>query len=116
MFDKYEHIVNHLYRPSTLVKGIVKDIICELKSKGYSYGDVIKIDGVGCKVSKINIRSIELEDSHCQLLIHWVPNFHISTLHDPMCSAFILRYNSLKKLLRYVKNNIENKNNSNFIL
>ncbi len=43
------------------------------------------------------------------LLVHWKPNFNISTQSDPFCSSLILRYNTLNKLFNIVKSIIDNK-------
>lgn len=37
------------------------------------------------------------------ILVHWKPNFKISTKNDPYCSALILKYNTLCKLYRIVR-------------
>ena len=84
-----------LYHPSKEVEGIVVRIV-ELLEKHNVNG--VRFDDSSLKLDDLSVRMIEIEDSHSVLLIHWEPNFYISTAQDPFCSAFILTYEELNTI------------------
>ena len=68
----------------------------------------VKVTDVSFKENYLNIgdlsvKTIERENSHSMILIHWFPNHNISTKKDPFCSAFVLKTNELKKIYTEVE-------------
>lgn len=94
-----------LYHPTPKVEALVLKL-CDLFDKPLPNGVTInglRFDSCKLKVCGLIVKSIVREKTHCGVLIHWYPNFTISTTTDPFCSAFILRYNSLQKLYREIE-------------
>ena len=106
MIDKHKIAIMALYQPTQLVISLIDEICKELDKRGYGYGDKFTMPE-GFRIGKpaLTMLSMEREDSHCHLLIHWKPDFKISTKRDPFCSAFILRPNTLKKILKHIRKN-----------
>ena len=106
MISKHEIAIMALYQPTDLVIGLVDEICKELEKQGYGFGKKFYMpEGFTIGKPAITMLSMERENSHCHLLINWKPNFHISTTTDPCCSGFILRPNSLRKILKCLRNN-----------
>ena len=106
MFTEHQMTIMALYKPTSLVIKLVNKICKELENRGYGFGDrffMPKQFTIGKPA--LTMLSMEREDSHCQLLIHWKPDFDVSTSTDPYCSGFILRPNSLMKILNYIQKN-----------
>lgn len=95
-----------LYKPSPNVERLVLEI-CDLFDKPQRNGvtlNEIQFDSNFLKLcGGLNVKKVVRENSHSALLIHWFPRFDISSVSDPFCSAFTLRYNSLMKLKRTVE-------------
>ena len=103
--------VNHLetakllYHPSKKVETIVTNLITLFDTPLPNGVKVTEItfEHNALPLCGLQVKSVEREDSHCAILVHWYPNYSISTTSDPFCSAFILKYNSLQKLYKEVK-------------
>lgn len=76
----------------------------------------------GCFGDKVETTGIRFDDSHLKLggltvkmieidpqifggvLVHWYPNFNISTQSDPFCSAYMLSEEEINIIIKDVKN------------
>lgn len=91
-----------LYRPQKGVEEVV-DKMCDLFDKSSCNG--VRFDST-FKLGGVSVKFVEREHSHSAILVHWEPDFSISTTSDPFCSAYILTldevttlYNKLKETL-----------------
>lgn len=84
----------------------------------------------GCFGDKVETTGIRFDDSHLKLggltvkmveidpmkfggvLVHWYPNFNLSTNNDPFCSAYILNMGEIKKIIRSINKVKEHYQNS----
>jgi len=88
-----------LYNPSAKVIEMTLKIEETMKHKKRT---IVKLPK-SVKLGGLNCTRIELDTQGCGvILVHWEPNFQISTQTDPYCSALILKYNTLCKLLRII--------------
>ena len=105
MRKDYLTIAKTLYKPSPKVEGLVLKL-CDLFDKPLPNGVTITSltfkEGV-LKIGGLSVKELIRGGQHCGIEVHWYPDFTKSTKTDPFCSAFILRYNSLKKLYREVE-------------
>ena len=64
----------------------------------------IRLDSNQLKIGDLNVAMIEVDpqDIGC-ILIHWQPNFNISTHSDPYCSIYMLEEKEIKDVWRYLK-------------
>lgn len=93
-----------LYRPTEKVKALVLELAA-LFDNPLPNGvviDSITFKPRALKIGGLYVKKVEREHSHSAILIHWEPYQGNSNLHDPFCSAFTLRHNSLKKLYREI--------------
>jgi hypothetical protein len=91
-----------LYKPTLKVEGLVLQL-CELFDKPLPNG--VTITSLTFKKGALTLGGLSVKElirggQHCGVEIHWYPNFKLSRQSDPFCSAFVLRYNSLRKLCR----------------
>ncbi len=84
-----------LFEPSKEVEGLVVRIVELLEKHNVNS---VRFDDSSLKLNELTVRMIEVEHSHCVLLVHWEPNPTISTTSDPFCSAFILTYEELNTI------------------
>ena len=50
------------------------------------------------------VKTIEIDPQEIgAILVHWFPNFNISTQSDPYCSIYMLSVNEIKKIHRRLK-------------
>lgn len=88
-----------LYKVTPLKLKLVDELIELIKNNN---DNITKINGV--IIERITVKSIEIDPQEIGgVLIHWKPNFQLSTRRDPYCSAYILHTNSLKKIIRIIK-------------
>ena len=100
--QKDVNVAKTLYSPSEEVMEMVTKI-CELFDK--NNWTIVQIDG---KVSfdDLDVLSLEREDSHSAMLVHWRPDRRYTNQRDPFCSAFILKPYELRILYDYVRDKI----------
>lgn len=83
-----------LYKPTPMAEALVLNIIDLFETK--------KINNLTFQrpyqIGECIVRLLEMEDSFCGLLIHWEPNYKLSTHSDPFCSAFMLDETELMDL------------------
>jgi hypothetical protein len=96
-------IAKKLYKPTEYKLGLV--LMIEFILNRYCNGKV-DLSGKNITVTKdkLAIKTIEVENSHCAILIHYEPNYYYSTNDDPYGSIFTLNTNSIIKILNIIKN------------
>jgi hypothetical protein len=64
----------------------------------------IRIDSNQLKINDLYVQMIETDPQvlGC-ILIHWYPNYKISTQSDPYCSIYMLTEKEIKNIWRYLK-------------
>lgn len=56
------------------------------------------------KIDTLIVKMIEIDPMEFGgVLVHWYPNFNISTLNDPFCSAYMLEENEIKRIINKIK-------------
>lgn len=64
----------------------------------------LRFDSGAFKLGGLTVKMVDLDkQSIGNVLIHWVPDFKISTNSDPFCAIYMLHTNEIKKLLRKVR-------------
>ena len=112
MNEKLLTLERTLYRPTPKVEGLVLKL-CELFDKPLNNGITITYLSFKpnfLKLGDLMVKSIERENSHSAILVHWYPNKTISTKNDPFCSAFILTPKELSKLYDAMKETFKSMN------
>lgn len=98
-----EELRKQIYNPQ---KGVEKVVIkiCQLFDTRKELNKV-RFDHK-FKLGGLTVKSVEREHSHSAILVHWKPDFKVSTTSDPFCSAYVLTlkevnklYNELKKII-----------------
>lgn len=55
------------------------------------------------KLGELQVKMIEIDPQEIGgLLIHWYPNFRISTQSDPYCSAYMLTPREIRRIIKKV--------------
>lgn len=100
-------IREQLYKATPLKLQLVDELISLIKG---CFGNYIKVNGIRFdnrhfQLEGLTVKMIEIDPQEIGgVLIHWYPNFNISTQRDPFCSAYVLHTNSIKKLISYLQN------------
>ena len=84
-----------LYHPSDDVVELtllIENLIENEEKVAFPYG--FKIDG-------LSVNFVEI-DEFSHVLVHWHPNFSMSTQNDPYCAALILKPKDLRRIYREV--------------
>ena len=64
----------------------------------------IRIDSNQLKINDLYVQMIEIDPQTLgSILIHWYPNYKVSTKSDPYCSIYILTEEEIKDVWRYLK-------------
>lgn len=64
----------------------------------------IRLDSNQLKIGDLYVAMIEVDPQEIgSILIHWQPNFRISTHSDPYCSIYMLDEEEIKDVWRYLK-------------
>ena len=96
-----------LYRATPLKLQLVDELIKELKKcfGEHMNANGIRLDSGSLKLKdNLSVRMIEIDPQVIgAVLIHWYPDFNVSTTSDPFCSAYILTPNELRKLIKAVQ-------------
>jgi hypothetical protein len=93
-----------LYRPKKGVEEVVAKM-CDLFDKSSCNG--VRFDST-FKLGGTSVKFVEREHSHSAILVHWEPDFRVSTTSDPFCSAYILTLREANKLYKELEKNISN--------
>lgn len=100
-----------LYKPTDKKLGKVISLYEKMKKCGIRYltfdkslkfdNDVYLYSSHKITCDGLGIRYIEVEASHCFILVHWCPNYDISVRRDPFCSIFSISEHSIDRLSKY---------------
>lgn len=64
----------------------------------------IRIDSRQLKIGDLSVYMIEKDPQEIgNILIHWYPNYKVSTKSDPFCSIYMLTEEEIKDVWRYLK-------------
>lgn len=64
----------------------------------------IRFDDSHLRLGGLTVKMIEIDPQELGgVLVHWYPNFDISTKNDPYCSAYMLRPHEIRKIIHHVK-------------
>ena len=64
----------------------------------------MRFDDSHLKLDKLTVKMIEIDPQELGgVLVHWYPNFKLSTQTDPYCSAYILTKKEINTLIGEVK-------------
>ena len=94
-----------LYKAKPSKLKLVDELISLIKG---CFGDKVETNGIrfdsrAFKLGELSVKMIELDPQEIGgVLVHWYPNFYISTKNDPYCSVYMLQTNTIKKLLRII--------------
>ena len=100
-------IREQLYKATPLKLQLVDELISLIKGCFGNHIEVngIRFDNTHFQLEGLAVKMIEIDPQEIGgVLIHWYPNFKISTRRDPYCSAYVLNTNSIKKLISYLQN------------
>ena len=108
-YDKNNMDINEtrkkLYRVSDqtiLLVSKVKSTLTHLDSGVEVNG--IRIDSGQLKIGDLSVYMIEIDPQEIgSILIHWYPDYKVSTKSDPFCSIYMLKEEEIKDLWRYLK-------------
>ena len=99
-----------LYKATPLKLQLVDELISLIKGcfGGKVETNEIQFDSGNFKLtdkSELSVNMIELDPQEIGgVLIHWYPNFYISTKNDPYCSVYMLSIREIRKIIHRVKN------------
>ena len=64
----------------------------------------IRIDSNQLKIGDLYVQMIEVDPQEIgSILVHWYPNYNVSTKSDPYCSIYMLTEDEIKDIWRYLK-------------
>ena len=64
----------------------------------------IRFDDSHLRLGGLTVKMIEIDPQELGgVLVHWYPNFNISTKNDPYCSAYMLRPHEIRKIMHHVE-------------
>ena len=64
----------------------------------------IRIDSKQLKINDLYVQTIETDPQTLgSILIHWYPDYKVSTKSDPYCSIYMLTEEEIKDIWRYLK-------------
>ncbi len=112
--DKKElsFIRSALYHPSANKIKLVDSLVECMKNyaKGVSITDISFKEGA-IRLGGLSVKSIEIDPHEIGgVLVHWYPDYKVSTKSDPFCSAYVLSLAELRKLIAVTYELILNKN------
>lgn len=80
-----------------LVKHSFTGVFSGLEVSGMTFKDTF------FKIGGLQVKMIEIDPQEVGgLLIHWYPNFRISTQSDPYCSAYMLTPREIRRIIKKV--------------
>lgn len=64
----------------------------------------VRLDSNQLKIGELYVQMIEVDPQEIgSILVHWQPNYNISTKSDPYCSIYILTEKEIKDIWRFLK-------------
>ena len=64
----------------------------------------IRFDTSHLRLAHLTVKMIEIDPQILGgVLVHWYPNYKVSTQSDPYCSAYILSVKEIRKLIKTVQ-------------
>lgn len=77
---------------------LIKHCFPNVETNGFRFDDS------HLKLGELTVRMIQIDPQEFGgVLVHWYPNFKISTQGDPYCSAYILTEKEINILIKEVK-------------
>lgn len=95
-----------VYKPTPLKMQLVDELVKLIKG---CFGNDVVTTQIGLEnnylqLEGIHVKSLEIDPMELgAVLVHWYPNFRISTKNDPYCSIYTLNTNTIKKVIRKVE-------------
>ena len=95
-----------LYKATPLKLQLVDELASLIKG---CFGDKVETTGIQfddshLRLAHLTVKMIEIDPQELGgVLVHWYPNFDISTKNDPYCSAYMLRPHEIRKIIHHVK-------------
>ena len=90
-----------LYKATPLKMQLVDELISVIKNCFHGVEtNGIRFDST-FKVGGLYLKSLDL-DEISGVLIHWEPDFKISTQSDPYCSAYILKPREIRRIIKKI--------------
>ncbi len=95
-----------LYKPSPTMFQLVAKLAGLIRNcHGNTQVNGLRFDSNSFKVGELYVRMIEVKPNDiAHVLIHWYPNFYISTKNDPFCSAYMLEQWEIELIINKLKN------------
>jgi len=83
-----------VYKPTSLKLQVVDELINLLRKHNTN-----SLELKDLQLEGLHVKSIEIDPmGFGGVLVHWYPNFNISTKYDPYCSIYVLNTNTIKKV------------------
>ena len=92
-----------IYKVTPLKIKLVDELISSIK---HCFNDKIEVTNIKfedshLRLGDLTVKSIEIDPQELGgVLIHWYPNFNVSTRQDPYCSAYILTPKEIRKIIK----------------
>lgn len=100
--EKLKTLRVKLYKATPLKLDLVDQLISTIKNCFHGVEtNEIRFDST-FKVDGLYLKSLNI-DEISGVLVHWEPDFKISTQSDPYCSAYILKPKEIRRLIDKVK-------------
>lgn len=102
---KLTEIRTQLYKATPLKLQLVDKLISLIKG---CFGDKVETNGIrfdsgNFKLGELSVNMIELDPQEIGgVLVHWYPNFRISTNNDPYCSVYMLSTYEIRKIINRI--------------
>ena len=102
---KLTEIRVQLYKATPLKLQLVDKLISLIKG---CFGDKVETNGIrfdseNFKLGESSVNMIELDPQEIGgVLVHWYPNFYISTKNDPYCSVYMLSLREIRKIIKRI--------------
>jgi hypothetical protein len=94
-----------LYKATPLRLILVEELISLIKN---CFGNHIETNGIRFDTSHLRlggltVKMLEIDPQELGgVLVHWYPNFNISTQNDPYCSAYMLKPHEIRKIIHHI--------------
>lgn len=102
---KLKEIRVQLYKATPLKLQLVDKLISLIKGcfGGKVETNGIRFDSGNFKLGELSVNMIELDPQEIGgVLVHWYPNFRISTNNDPYCSVYMLSTHEIRKIINRI--------------
>lgn len=103
--EKLKALRVKLYKATPLKLDLVDQLINAIKHSMTRF-EGVEVDSITFKPSTFKLGGLYLKslnlDEISGVLVHWYPNFRISTQSDPYCSAYILTPREIRRIIKKV--------------